>query len=161
MLDTGFTTVQHSFSCLRVATRNAKRGCSVTKAVAKRPKKGPGSTLTARKRKYCENYVANGGKPAQAAREAGYAAKSAKTSAWRLNQEPDVIQYINHLSAALVASYAPGAVNTIIKLSENANSEYVQLQAAQDLLDRGGLRAPDRVDVAVSGGVEIRIDLSE
>jgi hypothetical protein len=43
----------------------------------------------------------------------------------------------------------PTAVKTLVKLL-NAESEAVVLGAARDMLDRGGLKAPDRVEVAAS-----------
>jgi hypothetical protein len=43
----------------------------------------------------------------------------------------------------------PTAVQTLVKLLE-ADSEAVVLGAARDVLDRGGLKAPDRVEVAAS-----------
>ena len=43
----------------------------------------------------------------------------------------------------------PQAVDTLIELL-HADSEAVVLGAARDVLDRGGLKAPDRVEVAAS-----------
>lgn len=43
----------------------------------------------------------------------------------------------------------PTAVKTLVKLLD-AESESVVLGAARDVLDRGGLKAPDRVEVAAS-----------
>jgi hypothetical protein len=43
----------------------------------------------------------------------------------------------------------PTAVKTLVKLLD-AESEAVVLGAARDVLDRGGLKAPDRVEVAAS-----------
>ena len=48
--------------------------------------------------------------------------------------------------------------NTVARLSQNAKSEYVQLEAAKDLLDRAGFKAPDVT--RVEGDLRINIDLS-
>ena len=48
--------------------------------------------------------------------------------------------------------------NTVARLSQVAKSEYVQLEAAKDLLDRAGFKAPDVTRVEVD--LRINIDLS-
>jgi hypothetical protein len=48
--------------------------------------------------------------------------------------------------------------NTVARLSQGAKSEYVQLEAAKDLLDRAGFKAPDVT--RVEGDLRINIDLS-
>ena len=48
--------------------------------------------------------------------------------------------------------------NTVARLSQVAKSEYVQLEAAKDLLDRAGFKAPDVT--RVEGDLRINIDLS-
>lgn len=40
-----------------------------------------------------------------------------------------------------------------------ARSEYVALQATQDVLNRLGLKAPDKHDVKVAGDITVHIDL--
>jgi len=48
----------------------------------------------------------------------------------------------------------------MIELSQGARSEYVQLEASRDILDRVGLRSPDRVSHSIQGDIKINIDLS-
>ena len=52
------------------------------------------------------------------------------------------------------------ASRKLIELSGNARSEYVQLEASRDILDRVGIRVPDRVKDSIEGDIKINIDLS-
>jgi|TARA_B110000093_G_C12744947_1_gene315987 hypothetical protein len=52
------------------------------------------------------------------------------------------------------------ASRKMIELSSGARSEYVQLEASRDILDRVGLRSPDRVSHSIQGDIKINIDLS-
>ena len=45
-------------------------------------------------------------------------------------------------------------------LRKGAKSEYVQLQASKDLLDRAGFKPIDRSQVQVAGDIRVSIDLS-
>jgi hypothetical protein len=54
---------------------------------------------------------------------------------------------------------AIAALNTTRRLSQGAKSEYVQLQASQDLLDRAGYKPIDRSQVQVAGDIRVSIDL--
>jgi len=55
---------------------------------------------------------------------------------------------------------AVSASKKLIDLSSGARSEYVQLEASRDILDRVGMRAPDKVAHNVTGDIKINIDLS-
>jgi phage terminase small subunit len=103
-------------------------------------------------------YVATGGKGTQSAKAAGYAAASAHVEAHRLLQLPKIIKAIAELSVQRLGAALPGAVATIERLSQKAKSEYVQLEASKDLLDRAGLSAPKRVHVG--GDLRVTFDMS-
>jgi len=118
------------------------------------------SPLTEKQDAFCDEYVANGGKGSAAAREAGYAEKSAHVEANRLLKNPLILQEIYKRTALAVGAAAPRALMTIIGLSSDAKSDYVKLEASRDILDRAGLRAPDRVDHRIDGELKISIDLS-
>jgi hypothetical protein len=51
------------------------------------------------------------------------------------------------------------SVNSLVRLASNARSEYVQLQAADSVLDRIGFKPVDRSVNHVSGDIKISIDL--
>ena len=55
---------------------------------------------------------------------------------------------------------APAAVYQLAGLSKGAKSEYVQLEASKDLLDRAGFKPIDRSQVQVAGDIRVTIDLS-
>jgi len=70
-----------------------------------------------------------------------------------------ILQEIYKRTALAVGAAAPRALMTIIGLSSDAKSDYVKLEASRDILDRAGLRAPDRVDHRIDGELKITIDL--
>jgi transposase-like protein len=51
------------------------------------------------------------------------------------------------------------SANSLVRLASNARSEYVQLQAADSVLDRIGFKPVDRSVNHVSGEINISIDL--
>jgi hypothetical protein len=46
-----------------------------------------------------------------------------------------------------------------MQLSESAKSEYVQLEASKDILDRAGYKAPDKHMHLHAGDIKVSIDL--
>ena len=55
---------------------------------------------------------------------------------------------------------ATKALGRVIQLSDNAKSEYVQLEASKDILDRAGFKAPDKHMHLHAGDIKVNIDLS-
>ena len=51
------------------------------------------------------------------------------------------------------------AAGTVRRLATGAKSEYVQLEASKDLLDRAGYKPIDRSQVQVAGDIRVSIDL--
>ena len=115
-------------------------------------------TLSSKQLSFVAQYVANGGKGTDAAKRAGYAAASAHVEANRQLQKPSIIKAIADLTVHALGASLPGALATIRRLSDRAKSEYVQLEASKDLLDRAGLAAAKKV--AVSGDISVKYDLS-
>lgn len=116
--------------------------------------------LTPKQDAFCDEYVANGGKGTAAAKAAGYAEASAHVEANRLLKNPLILQEIYKRTAIAIGASAPKALAQIIGLSSTAKSDYVRLEASKDLLDRAGLKAPERVDHRLDGELKISIDLS-
>lgn len=116
--------------------------------------------LTEKQDAFCDEYVANGGRGTAAAKAAGYAEKSAHVEANRLLKNPLILQEIYKRTALAVGAAAPRALMTIIEMSSNAKSDYVKLEASRDLLDRAGLKAPEKVDHRLDGEFKVTIDLS-
>lgn len=99
--------------------------------------------LTPKRKAFVKAYLATGGKNAtQAAIAAGFSNKGngASVIGCRLLQDPAVLAAIKEeATRRLRAGVALGAT-TLEELALNAQSESVRLQAAQALLDRGGMQ---------------------
>ncbi len=94
----------------------------------------------------------------KAAPLAGYAkGDSGRVTASRTLRLPHVQAYIFQKVAELVGMSAVGAAQSLARLSTGASSEYVQLEASKDILDRSGFKAPDKV--SIQHEVAITIDL--
>ena len=116
---------------------------------------------TRRQMALCEAYVANGGNLTKAAEAAGYSqGNSGRTTAWKAMKLPHVQQYMMQVTGEVFAKHAAMAVHTVAGLAKEGKSEYVKLQAAQDLLDRAGFKPIDRSQVQVAGDIRVSIDLS-
>ena len=116
--------------------------------------------LTTRQKALVEAYVANGGNLTEAGEEAGYAeGNSGRTTAWKGMKTPHVQQYLMQQTAEVFSLHAAMAVGKVAGLAKSAKSEYVQLEAAKDLLDRAGFKPIDRAQVQVAGDIRVQIDL--
>ncbi len=120
--------------------------------------KREGLDLTPMQTAFVYNYVANGGVGRTAARDAGYAPSGADGCASRMLRNPMISKAIFTVSAQTLGNFVPRAMSRVMKLSCDAKSEYVQLEACRDVLDRAGFSAPKRVDV--SGTVSVTVDLT-
>jgi hypothetical protein len=55
---------------------------------------------------------------------------------------------------------ATTAAARLVQLAQGAKSEYVQLEASKDILDRAGFKAPERHMHMHAGDITVSIDLS-
>lgn len=95
---------------------------------------------------------------AAAARAAGYAETNAAVTAYRLLQNDTVLQHIQRISRSIGTAALPKAVAVMSRLLDHA-SGHVRHAAAADLMDRFGLKPPEKHHIATAGGVTITIDL--
>ena len=120
--------------------------------------------LTEKQRALVDTIVATGCSITEAAKKAGYSTNvskdSARVSASRTLRLPKVQQYMQQRVAQTLGLGAVSASKRLIELSTGARSEYVQLEASRDILDRVGLKAPDRISHNIQGDIKINIDLS-
>jgi phage terminase small subunit len=116
--------------------------------------------MTLKQDAFVDAYVANGGQGTQAAKDAGYSESGAHVEANRLLKNPLIIQEVHRRTVMAIGAALPSALKTITRLSSGAKSEYVQLEASRDLLDRAGMRAAQRIDHRVDGELRVSIDLS-
>lgn len=116
--------------------------------------------LTARQTALVDVMVAEGLNTAAAAREAGYAeGKSGYVTASKTLKLPHVQQYMMQRIAESLGTNAAFAASKVMRLASGAKSEYVQLEAAKDILDRAGFKPIDRAQVQVAGDIRVHIDL--
>jgi phage terminase small subunit len=120
--------------------------------------------LTDKQRALVDTIVTTGCSITEAAEKAGYSTEksreSARVSASRTLRLPKVQSYMQQRVAQTLGLGAVSASRKMIELSTGARSEYVQLEASRDILDRAGLKAPDRIAHNIQGDIKINIDLS-
>ena len=120
--------------------------------------------LTDKQKALVDTIVATGCSIKDAAEKAGYSANGSKEagriSASRTLRLPKVQTYMQQVVAQSLGLGAVSASRKMIELSSGARSEYVQLEASRDILDRVGMRAPDKVAHNIQGDIKINIDLS-
>lgn len=116
--------------------------------------------LTKKQQALVDTLLSEGGSIAAAAVKAGYAeGNSGKVTAYKTLKLPHVQQYMAQATQQRLGLNALIAVHKVAKLAEGAKSEYVQLQAAQDILDRAGYKPIDRAQVQIAGDIRVNIDL--
>jgi phage terminase small subunit len=120
----------------------------------------PNGPLTELQDRFVDAYVMNGGRIEAAAIEAGYSEDSARTLGSRLLKQDKVLAEVYRRTMGRVAMSAPRAFQVVEQLAQTSRSDKVRLEAAVDLMNRAGLKAPDRVDHRVSGEISVQIDLS-
>jgi phage terminase small subunit len=125
-----------------------------------KPIQSPNGALTVLQDKFIDAYVSNGGSITKAAIEAGYSEPSARTLGSKLLKDDKVLAEIYRRTVAKVAVTAPRALNIIDQLAQTSRSDKVRLEAAMNLLDRAGVKAPERVDHRVAGEIHVQIDLA-
>lgn len=130
------------------------------KQVARQSSFASTQKLTKRQMALVDVMVAEGLKTSEAAAKAGYAdGKSGYVSAHRTLRLPHVQQYMMQRVTEQLGLNATVAAAKVMHLARGAKSEYVQLQAAQDILDRAGFKPIDRSQVQVAGDIRVSIDL--
>jgi phage terminase small subunit len=98
----------------------------------------------------------------QAAVNAGYQGgrEAARVSATKALQQPHVQEYLQRRLRDVLKVGAVGAAATLVRLSTEAKSEYVRMNAAAAVLDRAGLTKPDQSVQVNAGELIVNIDLS-
>ena len=117
--------------------------------------------LTDKQRKLVDTIVATGCTITEAAKTAGYSTgDGGRVTASRTLRIPKVQSYMMKQIANTVGLGAVHASRKMVDLSQNARSEYVQLEASKDILDRVGIRAPERIQHTVDANLSVNIDLT-
>jgi len=119
------------------------------------------NNLTTKQKDLVDTYVTTGKSIKDCAELVGYAkGESGRVVASRTLRLPHVQRYMMERVANTVGLGAVSASRKLVELSSDAKSEYVQLEASRDLLDRAGIRAPERIQHDVTGDIKINIDLT-
>ena len=88
---------------------------------------------------YCES-----GDAMQSAINAGYKnSHTLRNQAWKLKKELAI--EINKRMLEKFVDKAPVAFNSLVSLMKDSESDTVKLQAAKDIMDRGGFKPSDRL----------------
>mgnify|MGYP003630648860 CR=1 FL=1 len=108
-----------------------------------------------------DTLVATGCTVREAAGQAGYAqGESGRVSASKALRQPHVQQYMMQRVGEVLGLNATVAASKLMHLARGAKSEYVQLEASKDILDRAGFKAPDKHMHLHAGEIKVSIDLS-
>ena len=116
--------------------------------------------LTEKQRRLVDTLVATGCTIKDAAREAGYAeGESGRVSASKALKVSHVQQYMMQAVNDQLGINATLAVSKMMRLATGAKSEYVQLEASKDILDRAGYKPVDKSMHLHAGEIKVSIDL--
>ena len=116
--------------------------------------------LTHKQRLLVDTLVTSGCTITEAAKKAGYSNKeSGRVIASRTLRIPKVQEYYRQQVAELGLLGSIPAVKTLVRLSTEAKSDYVKLEASKDILDRSGFKAPSSVQNLPSTNLSIKIDI--
>ena len=117
--------------------------------------------LTKKQMSLVDTLVATGCTLREAAEEAGYAnGESGRVTASKTIRLPHVQSYMMQRVNEQLGMNATVAAARVMNLATGARSEYVQLEASKDILDRAGFKPIDRSQIHVAGDIRVSIDLS-
>jgi len=116
--------------------------------------------LTGKQTKLVDTLVATGCSITEAAKVAGYASgDSGRVTASKALKVPHVQEYMMRCIQDSIGMNATIASSKLVRLAQGAKSEYVQLEASKDILDRAGFKAPDKHLHLHQGDIKVSIDL--
>ena len=117
--------------------------------------------LTDKQTALVDTLVATGCSIKEAAQAAGYAkGEAGRVTASKALKLPHVQQYMMQRVSETIGLNATTAAAKVMQLAQGARSEYVQLEASKDILDRAGFKSPDRMMHLHAGEISVSIDLS-
>ena len=117
--------------------------------------------LTKKQRVLIDTIVATGCSVTKASKIAGYSdGDSGRVTASKTLRLPHIQEYMQQRIRESIGLNATIASKKVLDLASSAKSEYVQLEASKDILDRAGYNPIDKAMHLVSGNIEVSIDLS-
>ena len=121
------------------------------------PKTSP--SLNDRQRKLVDILISSDCSVSEAAKLAGYGGKTPGVQGYQTLKKPHVASYMYEQVKQSFGLSSIVASRKLLHLSQNANSEYVQMESAKDILDRAGHKAPDKHQHQIVGDFKVNIDL--
>jgi phage terminase small subunit len=111
--------------------------------------------VTENQREFAKKYVELGS-PTEAYRQAypNFQGKYISQEAWRLLKNPKIRDLIDQIQQDVRARFvlmAPEALERLENLAKDADSEKVRLEANKEILDRAGLKPPEKVELSHLG----------
>lgn len=129
----------------------------VAKAVSQA---SPDRVLTDKQMALVDTLVSSGCTVKQASVQAGYKdSEGGRVAAQKTLKLPHVQAYLLKAVSEHLGTNAARAAARMVTLATEARSEYVQLEASKDILDRTGFKPPDRTKAEVLGDISVKIDL--
>ena len=117
--------------------------------------------LTTKQKDLVDTIVASGCSVKEASAKAGYSdGESGRVTASKTLRLPHVQEYMQQRIRQSIGLNATIASKKILDLSSNAKSEYIQLEASKDILDRAGYKPVEKSMSLVQGNINVSIDLT-
>ena len=117
--------------------------------------------ITKKQKLLIDTIVATGCSVTKASKVAGYSdGESGRVTASKTLRLPHIQEYMQQRIRESIGLNATIASKKVLDLASSAKSEYVQLEASKDILDRAGYKPIDKAMHLVSGGIDVTIDLS-
>ena len=117
--------------------------------------------ITKRQRLLVDTIVANGCSIKEASLIAGYSkGDSSRVTASKTLRLPHIQEYMQMRIRESIGINATKASHKMLELSTSAKSEYVQLEASKDILDRAGYKPVEKSMSLVQGNINVSIDLT-
>jgi phage terminase small subunit len=95
----------------------------------------------------------------EASKLAGYKDSSSGCQGYATLKKKHVAEYMYQQIQESFGINSLKAQRTLSRLSQQARSEYVQMESAKDILDRAGFKAPDKHQHQIVGDFKVHIDL--
>ena len=117
--------------------------------------------LTKKQKTLVDTIVALGCSIKEASSKSGYAeGEAGRVTAIKTLRLPHVQEYMQQCIRQSIGLNATIASRKVLDLASSAKSEYVQLEASKDILDRAGYKPVEKSMSLVQGNISVSIDLT-
>jgi len=132
----------------------------ITKEVTIKLESGKEVKLSSKVRDLIEGLVSTGKSVQEVALDQGWIGEAGRQNAYSSLSTLSAKAYLKEKMYSKYSLQAPKALHNIETLSDTARSEFVKLQASQDILDRAGFAPVTQIQSQVLGDFKVKIDLS-